>query len=130
MRSRQRWITLAAILLSCAPLSASPDARVRIRNPGRFGFAPADWWITIYVEPRPEHRLIIIEADGQPGEYRRSDLALDGERAAYVRQLWFKALPEGCYYFHARVFDSTSEVAATISGPVSIRGLSGDSCPE
>lgn len=112
-------------------LSALAGSRtVEIRNPGRIGTAPADWWLTIVVEPKPEHRQLIVIADGQPGEYRRSDYPLEGEHAARIRQLWFKALPAGCYWFSAAVADHAKVLASDISGPVRIIGRDGDLCPE
>ena len=121
---------IAAFLFFWAFASAALEGpRVAIRQPGAIASAPADWWILVTVDPRPEHRFLIVIADGQPGEYRRSDYALDGGRAARLRQIWFKALPEGCYWFSAAVADTSAVLASVTSGPVHFIGLAGDPCP-
>lgn len=114
------WLILSA-------LTATP--RVSIQNPGRFASAPADWWILVTVDQRPDHRALIVEADGHPGEYRRSDLSLEGEKAPRLRQVWFKALSAGCYWFVASVTDTSHVLGTATSGPVSIIGRDGESCP-
>lgn len=120
----------ALIVVGWFALAAVREPRVSIRSPGRIASAPADWWVTIVIEPHAEHRQLIVMADGQPGEYRRSDYALEGERAARIRQIWFKSLPAGCYWFTAAVADHQKVLASAIAGPVSIIGLEGNLCAE
>lgn len=127
-RAATLLIVVGCLWLALSALAAVP--RVSIRNPGGVGSAPADWWITVTVEPHAEHRLLVIEADGVPGEYRRSDYRLEGARAARVRQIWFKAIGAGCYYFRATVADASHVLASVTSGPVRIIGRDGDQCPE
>lgn len=113
------WLCLSAL---------ANEPRVSIINRGLVASEPVDWHILITVDPREEHRLLVVEVDGQPGEYRRSDYALDGEKAARIRQIWFKQLREGCYTFAASVW-STSEVLAVVrAGPVHVIGMDGDPC--
>jgi len=122
---------IAAFLLFYAFASAALEGpRVSIRAPSRIGTAPADWWVTITVDPRAEHRHLIIEMDGQPGEYRRSDYALEGADAARIRQIWFKSIPQGCYWFSAAVADTSKVLGADRIGPVAIIGREGNLCPE
>lgn len=131
MTAFARASLLLIVLFVWGALSALAGVpRVAIRNPGRLGSAPADWWIVVTVDPQPEHRWLVVEVDGQPGEYRRSDIALEGEKAARIRQLWFKALPAGCYWFRASVSEASKVLASVSSGPVSIIGLDGNLCPE
>lgn len=120
-------VTLLLVVVGCASLAGTP--RVAIRQPGAYATAPVDWWILVVIDPQPDDRLLIVEVDGQPGEYRRSDYTLVGERSARLRQVWFKALPEGCYWFFATVRNPTKAVASVISGPVSVIGADGPLCP-
>ena len=128
------WFRNATLLLLVAflwlALSALASPRIEIRSPGRYGPAPSDWWITIRLDPHPEDRWLIIEVTGEPGEYRRSDVALEGEKAAKSRQVWFKSLSAGCYWFVATVADHSQALAVDRLGPVSIVGLEGDLCPD
>ena len=127
-RNATLLLMVAFVWLVLSALADTP--RVSIRHQGRIASAPADWWITVTVDPRPEHRQLLIIMDGQPGEYRRSDYALEGERAASIRQIWFKAVPAGCYWFSAAVADSVKVLDSVVSGPVHVIGLDGDLCPE
>ena len=115
------WWTLSTL---------SVAARVSIRSPGSFASAPADWWILVSVAPREEHRLLVVEAIGEPGEYRRSDYTLEGERAAKMRQVYYRVLPEGCYRFRARVYGHGRELGAATSPLLRVIGLAGNLCPE
>lgn len=103
---------------------------VEIRTPARLATAPVDYHITVVVEPNAANRLLILETRGEPGEYRRSDYQLEGEDAARIRQVWFRSLPAGCYWFVASVFDSSKRLAAASAGPVRVIGREGDPCPE
>ena len=80
------WLALSAL---------TNTSRVSVWSPGAVALAPVDWWITVRVEPQSDHRRLVVEAIGEPGEYRSSDYTLDGERAAKIRQVWFKVLPAG-----------------------------------
>lgn len=109
-------------------LSALAGSRVSIRSPGAIASAPADWWITVTVERDADNRLLVVEVDGAPGEYRRSDYPLDGADAARVRQIWFKALPAGCYTFAATVHGNGQQLGAATTSPLHVIGLEGDPC--
>lgn len=130
MTAFARASLLLAVLFLWLYLSALSAPRIDIRSPGRIGVDPADWWLTIVIEPHPDNRQLIVIADGQPGEYRRSDYALEGEKAARIRQVWLKALPQGCYWFSASVADHAKVLAQDVEGPIHVIGRDGDVCPE
>lgn len=118
------WVWLALSALADAP-------RVSLRSPGGIATAPADWWVLITIDPKPENRVLVIEADGEPGEYRRSDVELDGERAPRLRQVWFKRITTGCYYFSAEVYGSGGRLLGRATTPplhVVGHGSDGDPC--
>lgn len=121
---------LALIVIGGVVLAVAREPRVSMWSPGRIGTAPADWWVNVTVDPDPAHRLLVVITDGQPGEYRRSDYVLNGDKAARIRQHWEKALSAGCYHFYARVFDASQEIARAEAGPVAIIGMEGNPCPE
>lgn len=120
------WIALAAV--------ANEPPRIQIKSPGIAAGAPADWWILVTLEPKPEHREVILEAHGEPGEYRRSDIEVAGEKAWKLRQFWYKSLGEGCYRFSATVTDGTDDDAVVLarveSQPLAVIGHSGYPCPD
>lgn len=126
-----RLAALIAALLSCV-LSADERPRLIVQTPGRFAFAPADWWVRVKVDPRPEHRWLEIIMDGDE-HYRFTGFDLDGEQAAYIHTVWMKALPAGCYQISATV-RATGEhgtVLAKAQGrELSVRGVTteGDPC--
>lgn len=128
------WFRGATLLLAFAfvwvYLSALASSPVSIRTPSRINPAPVDYYITITVEPNPENRLLVLETNGVPGEYRRSDFHLAGEKAARIRQVWLKSLPAGCYHFFATVYDNAKRLASAVAGPIKVIGLDGDPCPE
>jgi hypothetical protein len=123
-------VCLLAAWLAFSALANEP--RVAIRNRGGIGSEPADWVVTVVVDPREEHRLLILEADGNPGEFRSTDEALAGLKAAKIRQVWFKGLRSGCYDFIAKVKGSGGRESPSLgeahAGPVHIIGREGDPC--
>ena len=86
-------------LIGLLLLSAEPQ-RISIQTPGRFAFAPADWWVRVKVEPHAENRWLEVSVDG-PSHYRATGFDLEGDKAPKIHQWWIKALPPGCYTFTA-----------------------------
>ena len=120
-------ILVGALWLALAALANEP--RVSIRTHGGSGFAPRDYAVTIIVEPHAENRQLILETVGAPGEYRRSDRALNGDKAARVRQEWIKGVAAGCYTFRASVADNAAIRASAESHQVIVYGIDGHPCP-
>ncbi len=114
------WMMLTAL--------KNEPPRVSIVNRGLVASEPVDWHILVTVEPHEEHRLLVVEVDGNPGEYRRSDFELDGEKAATIRQVWFRQLRQGCYTFSASVLDARRVLAVARAGPIHVLGREGDPC--
>jgi hypothetical protein len=122
-------VALVAAVLWFALALAKNEPRVEIRHQGGFATDPADWPLTIVVEPHADNRLLVLEVDGQPGEYRRSDYALEGDKAARLRQVWIKQLRAGCYMFVASIYGQERELAVARAGPVHVLGgFEGDPC--
>lgn len=121
-------VPVCLTLLALAWLAAGA-VRLGIHSPGTIARAPTDWWIVITVDPQPEDRLLIVEAVGQPGEYRRSDYEVPGARGPRIRQVWYQHLPEGCYTFYASLYGQRRMLASAKSSRLSVVGFDGDSCP-
>lgn len=121
--------TIAAFLILWVFLAALREGpRVQVKLPALIASEPADMWMLVTVDPRAENRLLVLEVDGMPGEYRRSDVALEGEKAARLRQIWWKGLRAGCYIFSASVFDTSHRLASAASQPLHVIGREGDPC--
>lgn len=64
-------------------------------------FAPADLIVTVRVQPNAENRNLIVEAEG--GDYRRSDVPLEGEDAPITSRVEWRGLNAGEYIVSAKV---------------------------
>lgn len=72
-------------------------------------FAPAAVVVTVRVQPNQANRGLIVEAEG--GDYRRSDVPLNGERAPIQHRIEWRALGAGEYAVVASVVSTTALVA-------------------
>lgn len=70
--------------------------------------APAAVVVTVRVQPNRENRDLIVEAEG--GDYRRSDVPLDGESAPIQHLIRWSALGAGDYAVVASVVSYTALV--------------------
>jgi hypothetical protein len=131
----------ASILIVCAgalwlALSAFADEpRVRITSPGIAAGAPARWRVFVYLQPHKDNRVVTVEADGDPGDYHRTDIAAPGEGSWKIRQVPDEPfrLSAGCYTFRATVKDGYEDDAKVLARAESQRlaviGRDGYPCP-
>lgn len=85
------------VLLAIRPVTVDVSPHV--------AFAPASVVVSIRVEPNAENRDLIVEASG--GDYRRSDVQLEGDRAPIRHTIQWKGLGAGEYHVSASVVSRT-----------------------
>lgn len=91
--------------------------------------APVDFVVFVRLEPRAENRMVVVEADGDPGQYHRTDIDAPGERAWRVKQVRFR-LESGCYVFRATAIGEADRVlASSTSSQLAVVGRDGYPCP-
>lgn len=95
---------VTALVLSWLLLMSAKAVTVDVAP--RIAFAPADLTVTVRVQPNAENRNLIIEADG--GDYRRTDVPLEGESAPISNRIEWRGIGAGDYIVTASV---TSNVA-------------------
>ncbi len=88
------------VLVACAALggAATTSARdmVAVRVSPNISMAPATVRVVVTVEPDPENRELIVEADS--GDfYTSSAVELDGSKAPRLQAFVLKELPAGQY---------------------------------
>ena len=122
MRRTIAW-TAVAFGLAAAAASTPGIAKdiVEIRLRGHFYAEPATVRITVAVEPAPNHRALLIEADGEH-YFRGSSLSLAGENEKRLHTVEFKNLPAGTYVLRAQV-RSAEEVLATATQDLVVTGV-------
>lgn len=131
--------SLLILMMGCLWLALSAwanEPRVRITSPISVAGAPVHWRGMVYLQPHPENRVVIVEADGNPGEYQRSFIAAPGEKAWRIRQVPDVPLRlgPGCYVFRAIVKDGYEDDAKVLARAetqkVAIIGREGYPCPQ
>ena len=70
---------------------------VSFLRPRAFATDREDIYIQVQVEPHAVNRSLVIAAVDADFVVRRTDVELDGERAARTHQFWWRSLPEGEY---------------------------------
>ena len=121
MNTRSVWLGAVVAILIAAGAWPAAQHVVEIRIRGRFFSEPATVRLTVAVEPSPENRTLIVEADGDR-LYRSSEVALEGEHGKRLHMLEFKNLPAGEYTLRAEVLSNASvrgvaEKYVTVGGP-------------
>jgi hypothetical protein len=122
----KRIITFAVVttgLILGTGAAASSKDLVEIRLRGYYYTEPATVQITVAVEPDPDNRALIIEADSD-GYFRSSALTLSGDRDKRLHTVEFKNLPAGSYTLRAQL-RSNSDVLATATQDLFVNGLGG-----
>jgi hypothetical protein len=107
VNTRTLWPgAVVAVLITAGAWPAAQNV-VEIRIRGRFFPEPATVRLTVAVEPSPENRTLVVEADGDR-LYRSSEVALEGEHGKRLHTLEFKNLPAGEYTLRAEVLSNVS----------------------
>ena len=70
---------------------------VSFLRPRAFASDREDIYIQVQVEPHAANRSLVIAAVDADFVVRRTDVELEGERAARTHQFWWRSLPEGDY---------------------------------
>ena len=124
-----RSFLLVALLVGATGAIAG-EPRLELTLPhARVATARADYWVRVRITPRDDDRLLVVEVKGAPGEYRRSDYALEGARGWRVKTVWFTSLPAGCYMFVATVYDGAgNRTAYDQAGSLHVIDANGDPC--
>ncbi|MGE0443661.1 MAG: hypothetical protein AB7P99_00430 [Vicinamibacterales bacterium] len=104
---------LVSSLLVAAAMAALPtvfaDDVVEIRLGGYYYSAPANVRIIVAVEPDPDNRTLLIEADGER-MFRSSEMSLtEGDRRLHTVE--FKNLAAGTYRLRAAVIGQDNVIA-------------------
>lgn len=100
------WLALGLLVLAHPAITLTITPRV--------AFAPAFVRLKIRVEPNPDNRTLIVEANAA-NFYRRSDVQLDGANAAPTTFLEWPSLGAGDYEVSARVTSNTTLLASAKS---------------
>jgi hypothetical protein len=110
-RSGWEGAVKAILLAGCMVLLASAvtaESRVEVRAFPRFAPEKGNVRVTAVVQPHPDNRMLVIEADCDD-YYRASERQLDGENAPRVHVLMLANLPAGDCELTARVRSGRSE---------------------
>ena len=121
MRRTIAWTAVAFGLVAAATTPGIAGDIVEIRLRGHYYAEPATVRITVAVEPAPDHRALLIEADGEH-YFRGSALSLAGEKEKRLHTVEFKNLPAGTYVLRAQV-RSAEEVLATATQDLVVTGV-------
>jgi hypothetical protein len=128
-------ITLTGFAWFCLSTLAN-EPRIRITSPVTAAGAPALWRGIVYLQPHKDNRVVIIEADGQPGEYHQTSISAPGEGSWKIRQVPdtpFR-LNAGCYVFRATVKDGYEDDAKVLARAetqrVAVIDHNGYPCPD
>lgn len=121
MRTTTVAIVLGLITLAGHAGTAKDLLEIRLR--GHYYAEPATVQITVAVEPDPENRALVIEADGEH-YFRSSAIVLDGENEKRLHNVEFKNLPAGSYRLRAQL-RSAVDVLATASQDLVVTGIGG-----
>jgi hypothetical protein len=119
-RVRTWLIVLFGVLV--APLAHVGEALTIDITP-RVCLEGANVRVTVRVDPDPDNRILLIEADSV-GFFLSSEIQLNGERAPLLHTLFLRSLPSGSYVVRATV---THTDGITRSAPMKLRVLGADS---
>ena len=70
---------------------------VSFLRPRAFASDREDIYIQVQVEPHAANRSLVVAAVDADFVVRRTDVELDGERAARTHRFWWRSLPVGEY---------------------------------
>jgi hypothetical protein len=83
--------------------------------------APASVFVQVLIERNPENRKMRISLES--AEYfSSSEMQLDGERSARVRQMTFREVPAGEYELRGEVLGENGQVRASTRAVVRVVG--------
>ncbi len=114
-------ILLGLVILADHAGTAKDVLEIRLR--GHYYAEPATVHITVAVEPDPDHRSLLIEADGE-NYFRSSAVVLDGGNEKRLHTVEFKNLPAGTYTLRAQV-RSAVDILATATQDLIVTGIGG-----
>ena len=123
MKRTTGTIAIVVGLITLAGYAGAAKDVLEIRLRGHYYAEPATVQITVAVEPDPEHRALVIEADGEH-YFRSSAVVLDGENEKRLHSVEFKNLPAGTYTLRAQV-RSAVDVLATATQDLVVTGVGG-----
>ena len=83
-------------------ITADAGELLKMQVSPRVTQAPADIFIYIRLEPRPENRLLLVTADSSEF-FRSSEMSLAGESSPRVTVFRFRQLPPGVYSIAAEL---------------------------
>ena len=81
--------------------------------------APADIFIYVRLEPRPENRLLLVTADSSEF-FRSSEVQLEGESSPRVTVFRFRQLPPGSYNIAAELIGSNGKTRERVRFEVTV----------
>jgi hypothetical protein len=117
------FIAIVFGLITLAGYAGTAKDILEIRLRGHYYAEPATVQITVAVEPAPDNRALIVEADGE-NYFRSSAVMLDGENEKRLHSVEFKNLPAGAYTLRAQV-RSTADILATATQDLVVTGIGG-----
>lgn len=123
MKRTTGFVAIVLGLITLAGYAGTAKDILEIRLRGHYYAEPATVQITVAVEPDPEHRALVIEADGEH-YFRSSAVVLDGENEKRLHTVEFKNLPAGAYTLRAQVRSSV-DVLATATQDLVVTGIGG-----
>ena len=123
MKRTTGLVAIVLGLITLAGYAGTAKDILEIRLRGHYYAEPATVQITVAVEPDPEHRALVIEADGEH-YFRSSAVVLDGENEKRLHTVEFKNLPAGAYTLRAQVRSSV-DVLATATQDLVVTGIGG-----
>jgi hypothetical protein len=118
-----RLIAIATCFVTLSGYVGTAKDLIEIRLRGHYYAEPATVRITVAVEPGPENRALLVEADGDR-YFRSSALVLDGENEKRLHTVEFKNLPAGSYTLRAQL-RSKADVLATATQDLFVTGVGG-----
>jgi len=101
------------------PITADAGELLKMQVSPRVTQAPADIFIYIRLEPRPENRLLLVTADSSEF-FRSSEVQLEGESSPRVTVFRFRQLPPGSYNIAAELIGSNGKTRERVRFEVTV----------
>lgn len=108
-RGRMAPVMFAVTLAVTASALAATDRHLHARIVPHFSPAPGSVRVIASIEPDHRNHRLRVEAES-PSFFRRTEIPLNGRRAARVHTITFTDLPAGNYEIRVRLGRTTDEL--------------------
>jgi hypothetical protein len=109
---RNGTLVTAVALCLAATLPLTAQKQLELRVPAHVLGTSAEVTLTLYVDPHPDNRSLIVEADSE-NMFTSSQIPLEGGSEKRVHQVRFRSLLPGEYTIRATLRSATGVRAST-----------------